>query len=157
MVVIEIGIEKDCPEVLALLQEAFAPYKSWLVPQSGVFRESIETLKRKLQSDHTLLKATIKGKIVGALFYTPQGKALYFGRLAVLAAYQKQGIARQLIEHVERAAKAEGFERVTLEVRIVLRDNIECFRTLGYTVVGMGAHEGFNEPTYYKMAKEINQ
>lgn len=94
---------------------------------------------------------------MGALFYTPQGKALYFGRLAVLAAYQKQGIARQLIEHLERVAKAEGFERVTLAVRIVLQDNIQCFRALGYAVVGTGTHEGFNEPTYYKMEKEINQ
>lgn len=70
--------------------------------------------------------------------------------------YQGKGIAKKLIGTVEDAAILEGCDRVTLDVRIVLKENIKFFRSLGYSITKTESHEGFTESTYYEMAKNIH-
>ncbi len=133
---------------------AFAPYLEWLEPESGVFRETAVTLQKKLGKE-TLLLANDADKLVGCLFYRPLDTGLYFGRLAVLPAHQGRGIARQLITEVETIAYTQKCDFVTLSVRIVLQDNIRFFTSLGYEITDTGTHEGYSEPTYYKLKKYL--
>lgn len=155
MITIEEGSVADCADFLAVVLAAFAEYKNKLNPESSVFRETVDTLEAKWREGYRFVIARIEGEMVGCLFYAPQGRDMYLGRLAVLPAYQKRGIARMMIEHVVQVARAEGFERLILSVRMVLRGNIRLFRSLGFQVFATGTHEGFSEPTYYDMAKEL--
>lgn len=157
MIELRQGNEADCDAVLAVLKESFSPYLNLLIPPSGVTKETAETLRQKVVTE-TLLVAEVDGRVVGCLFFTPhhaQPDTLYFGRLGVLPAFQKQGIARQLVRQVEQAATAGGFAKVGLAVRIVLPDNIHFFESMGYEIAEAKAHTGFNEPTYYTMVKQI--
>ncbi len=155
MITIEKGNIADCADFLAVVLAAFAQYKNKLNPESSVFRETVETLEAKWRAGYRFVIARVEGEMVGCLFYVPQGKDIYFGRLAVLPAYQARGIARLMIDHVVQVARAQGFERLILSVRIVLHDNIRFFRSLGFQVFANGTHEGFSEPTYYDMAKAL--
>jgi len=150
MITIREGTKEDCVAVLALMMASFESYRTWLEPESGVFRETAVTIQSKLENE-TLLLATEEDKLVGCLFYKPLDKGLYFGRLSVLPAQQGRGIARQLITEVENIARSRRCDFVTLNVRIVLEDNIRFFTALGYEIVGTGTHEGYEEPTFYKL------
>ncbi len=151
------GHEADCDAVLATLKASFAPYQGRLNPPSGVHTETVYTLRDKLASQ-TLLVAEVDGRVVGCVFLMPfkqQEGDLYFGRLAVLPMYQKQGIARRLVEHVERYGREHGFQRVRLGVRIALSENVHTFQRLGYEIAGKGQHEGYDQATYYHMSKSL--
>ncbi len=158
MITIETGNPADCAQVLTIIQTAFAPYAERLHPPSGVTRETEQTLREKLATN-TLLLAKDDQMIVGCVFYTQHKEdpgEIYFGRLAVLPTYQKQGIARQLIARVEQDAQSNNYSKVVLYVRKVLTSNVQFFQACGYEIYAEGAHSGFTEPTYYKMAKVVN-
>ena len=154
MITIAEGAKEDCADVLALMMAAFEPYREWLEPESGVFGETAVSLQIKLEKE-TLLLAHDQNKIVGCLFYKPLDTGLYFGRLSVLPAQQGRGIARQLITEVENVARSQDADFVMLYVRIVLQANIRFFTSLGYEITGTGTHDGYQEPTYYKLKKNL--
>lgn len=151
------GHEADCEAVLAVLKASFAPYQERLDPPSGVNAETVHSVRGKLASQ-TLLVAEVDGRVVGCVFLMPfkqQEGDLYFGRLAVLPAYQKQGVARRLVEQVEQYGCEHGFQRVRLGVRIALSENVYTFQRLGYEIAGEGQHEGYGYATYYHMSKSL--
>jgi predicted N-acetyltransferase YhbS len=157
------GQETDCEAVLTVLQAAFGVYQN-LDPPSGVTRETVATLREKLLGE-TLWVAEVggeseaaPGRIVACVFTRPHQQytdALYFGRLAVLPAYQRQGIARRLIGVVEQQAREQGFRRVVLGVRVALPDNVRYYQSLGYEIMGSGTYPGYAGPTYYRMGRVI--
>jgi ribosomal protein S18 acetylase RimI-like enzyme len=154
MIVIREGTKEHCVAVLALMVAAFEPYREWLEPASGVFRETAVSLKTKLENE-TLLLAYDQDKLVGCLFYKPLDTGLYFGRLSVLPAQQGRGTARRLIAEVENVARSQNADFVTLYARIALEANIRFFTSLGYEITGIGTHDGYQEPTYYKLKKNL--
>lgn len=161
MIHIRRGTEADCTAVLVVLQAAFGAYRD-LDPPSGVTRETVDALREKV-SQETLWVAevddgseTTARQIVACVFTKPHQQyadALYFGRLAVLPAYQRQGIARRLIAVVEQQAREQGFRRVVLGVRVALPENTRYYQSLGYEIIGAGTHPGYTAPTYYRMGK----
>lgn len=163
MIHIRQGTEVDCTAVLVVLQAAFGAYQN-LEPPSGVTRETVEALREKLAQE-TLWVADADSeseaalrRIIACVFAKPHQQyadALYFGRLAVLPAYQRQGIARRLIDVVEQQAREQGFQRVVLGVRTALPENVRYYQSLGYDIIGSGTHQGYAEPTYYRMGKFV--
>lgn len=157
------GAEADCAMVLAVLQAAFGAYQD-LDPPSGVTRETVEALREKVAQEMLWVaevddgSVSEPGRVVACVFTKPHQKyrdALYFGRLAVLPAYQRQGIARRLIAVVEQQAREQGFRRVVLGVRVALPDNTHYYQSLGYEIIGAGTHPGYTAPTFYRMGKVI--
>lgn len=153
-IILRPGTATDCPTALTVIQQAFAPYADWLQPESGAFRETVESLTTKLATNE-LIVAESEQIIVGLVYYTFQDGEIYFFRLAVLPAYQGQGIARQLVGQVEARGREAGCTAVTLGVRLILEDNIRYFHALGFRERSRHAHEGYSEPTYMTMAKEL--
>lgn len=157
------GNESDCEAVLGILQAAFGACQG-LDPPSGVTRETVDALREKLTQETLWLaeeddeSEVASGRPVACVFTKPHQQypdALYFGRLAVLPAYQRQGIARRLIAVVEQQAREQGFRRVVLGVRTALPDNVRYYQSLGYDIIGSGTHQGYTEPTYYRMGKFV--
>jgi ribosomal protein S18 acetylase RimI-like enzyme len=158
------GYENDCEAVLTILQATFGVYGGQLDPPSGVTRETVDTLREKAARE-TLWLAEVQAEsvavsrcIAGCIFAAPHPQDpqdLYFGRLGVLPAYQRQSIARRLVAKVEQQAREEGFSRVVLAVRMALPQNVRYFQSLGYAITGTGKHHGYAEPTFYTMGKVI--
>ena len=67
--------------------------------------------------------------------------------LAVAPRHRRQGIARQLVEALGDALRAQGVQSLTLEVRASNEAAIQLYRSLGFTQVG-------RRPNYYTKPRE---
>ena len=155
---IRLATTEDVDVLVGLVHGAFGQYAA-VVPQPSSLRETAESMGKRLTSQ-TAFIAQISGVPIGCVFCYPhkpstQEGDLYFGRLAVLPSHRRQGIASKLVGAVEQLGQVHGYQRTILEVRIAFMDNVRLFHTLGYEIYGHGTHEGFNEPTWYKMMKML--
>ena len=144
-----------------LMRMAFEHQRRFVDPEPGIFRkDTIGSLSAAVsRGEQRLIVALHRKQILGALLCCPNKDTpqdYYFGRLAVNPRYQHNGIGSMLVEDVESWAKSNGYQRVTCYVRIALRQNIAFFENRGYQIYGEGTHDGFDKPTFYKMAKNTS-
>jgi ribosomal protein S18 acetylase RimI-like enzyme len=81
---------------------------------------------------------------------------VYLDRLAVLPAWRGHGVGRCLMEIVETKTAELGLKKVTLSVRIALTENHIYYDKLGYKFVEYGTHDGYQEPTYTVLGKQLD-
>jgi GNAT superfamily N-acetyltransferase len=146
--------EAEAITVLELELAAFGEYRDKLDPPSGVFRETVEMVREKMSTGGFLL-ALLGDTPVGAVFYEHRGELMYLGRLSVRPEYQRQGIGQMLITAVEQRAREQGVARVRLGVRVALPHLRNRYERLGYRFVEAYSHEGYAEPTYEMMEKNV--
>lgn len=154
MLTIQNAITEDLPVLLTVIQTAYAEYNGKLDPPSGARNESIAQLAQKLHEGYAL-KAVLAGEVVGCVFYENRGDRVYFGRLAVLPAYRRQGVARALIEGVEQYARDQQFPQVTMGVRLALPGHIAYYERLGYEIAEYRSHPGYTQYTAVNMIKTV--
>jgi predicted N-acetyltransferase YhbS len=145
---------QDAETIAQILHAAFAEYRDVLNPPSGVHKESADTVRAKMQSGHWLL-AECDGRAVGCVFYEPRDGFMYLGRLGVLPHMRGRRIASALMDQVEARARAAGFSRVRLGVRVVLPAMRAAYERRGYAFVEAHTHEGFDAPTYVMLEKQL--
>jgi GNAT superfamily N-acetyltransferase len=80
------------------------------------------------------LVAEEQGQIVGTVRYMAEGVDLRLIGLGVRPSFQRKGIARALVEHLERIADAEGARRLSLQV-VRETGNVEVFEGMAFHVV----------------------
>ncbi len=148
------AVEADAPLLIFILHTAFEEYRDKLDPPAGVFHETSDTIRQKMQEGFFVL-ALIGDLPVGCVFYQSEVTHLYLGRLAVLPQYRKQGVARALVDYVERQAVTRQISRVQLGVRLALPNLVKYYARLGYHTIRYEAHPGYTQPTYAIMEKEI--
>ena len=145
---------EDAPVLLRLMQAAFEEYEGVLDPPSGVRRETIETVRRRLSRGGAVV-ASASDEPVGFTFYEPQEALLYFGRLSVLPDWRNKGIGSALLGEVERRAREMGAAGVRLGVRVQLPHLVARYERLGYRVTQYMTHPGYPEPTFLYMEKTL--
>ncbi len=145
----------DAAVLAALINDAFAEYRPWLVPPSGALAETEATIGVELASQYGAFLAEAAGEVLGCVLFRPEGDDLYFGRLSVPVAQRGKGIAGLLVTAVEEEALRQGRPGVVLGVRIALPANQRLFARLGYEEIARHAHPGFAEPTWIEMRKVI--
>lgn len=145
----------DAPLVLTLIQTAFAEYRGKLKPDSSAYGETPEGIARQLVGRQGAVIAERDGAAVGCVLYRDEGEDLYFGRLSVLPAHRRSGVAEALVAAVEAEARARGALGVLLGVRIALTGNQRLFTRLGFVEISREAHPGFSEPTSINMRKVL--
>jgi GNAT superfamily N-acetyltransferase len=149
------ALRDDCVTLAAIVHAAYREYEGKLTPPSGAHRETVESLAAKIESGGGAI--AWQGDVgVGSVLFEPRGDAMYLGRLAVPPAYRRRGIGAMLVNFVEEHARANGFRRITLGVRLQLPENTAFYTKLGYHIAGYGCHPGFTEPTYMTMVKELH-
>jgi ribosomal protein S18 acetylase RimI-like enzyme len=123
------GRTSDVGALVALEREFFTPDHQ--ISQRG-FRHYVSSPK----SD--LIVADIAGQVAGcALVNYRQGSALArLYTIAVGTAFQRRGIARQLLAAAERAARRRGRQVMRLEVRADDAGAIALYQSAGYTLFG---------------------
>jgi ribosomal protein S18 acetylase RimI-like enzyme len=146
---------QDIPALVTVIHAGFEEYRGRLDPPSGAHDESEETVRQKLTVAHAVL-ASVNRQVVGCTFYELKNDYVYLGRLAVLPAHRRQGIARQLVAWVETQTRSIGYARVRLSVRVALTGNRAYFERLGYHVLDYGSHAGYAGPTYVNLEKDIS-
>jgi predicted N-acetyltransferase YhbS len=146
--------ETDIPVILSVIKEAFAEYREYLDPPSSAEQITMEKVIAELESADALVAET-DGKMVGCIFFRPQGEGVYVGRLSVLPGYRSRGIARAMFKEIEHRARSEGYRTLMLEVRLVLGKQLALYNKLGFEFHEYGTHEGYTQPTYMKMRKVL--
>jgi ribosomal protein S18 acetylase RimI-like enzyme len=145
----------DASALAATIAAAFAQYRGKLVPESGAFRETAESIAAELAKGASAIVAERNGEMLGCVMTRVVDGDLYFGRLAVVPQARGLGLARRLVAAVEADARARRLAGVRLGVRVVLADNQRLFKSLGYVEIGREAHPGFDHPTSINMRKPL--
>ncbi len=73
--------------------------------------------------------------VVGCIFYAVEEDHCFLFRLAVLPTWQRHGIGRALIAHVETRTAELGLPCVRLGVRKAMPENRVYYERLGYRVI----------------------
>ena len=144
----------DAAELLRVILAAYAEFWGKLEPPSGAFGETESSIQAKLTKGGAI-KAVVDGAIIGCVLYESHTDFMYFGRLAVLPAWRRYGVARGLITAVEHRATALHLSRVQIGVRLVLPAHQVYYEALGYRPIEYACHPGFSQPTSVTMEKRL--
>jgi ribosomal protein S18 acetylase RimI-like enzyme len=126
--------DADAPVILSVLRAANEEYLSIPGFVSGPHADTVEQMW-SVTAHAGVIVAIADRQIVGCVFYAPEGDHCDLFRLATVPAYRRRGIGRQLVEAVERRARALGKAFVRLGVRKELPQNLAYYRRLGYRIV----------------------
>ena len=146
--------DADAAAIVTLIHAAFEEYRGMLDPPSGAHNETEETVRRTMAAARVVL-ALSAGESSGCVFYEQAEDHLSFSRLAVPPAYRRRGIGQELIGYVENRARALHLRQVRLGVRIALAPLRSYYERLGYRLIEYHAHDGYAEPTYVILRKDI--
>src|SRR5262245_60211240 len=144
----------DWAKLLRLLQESFAFMDERIDPPSSVHRLTPASLAAKSREE-SLFLATDQDELVGCVFASWRGDALYLSKLAVRQDRQQRGIGRRLVNAVEQHARDSGVPYLELETRIELTENHATFAAMGFIKTAEHAHEGYDHPTFITMRKQL--
>lgn len=104
------------------------------IPSRPLGRDSKKNIAWQLQQ-HTSLYyiAETNSTIVGVIFGTHDGRKGWINRLVVAPAFRKQGIAKQLVQEVERHLKQLKIDIVASLIEDWNDLSMHVFEHLGYT------------------------
>ena len=142
------------PELLALLQHAFAFMAARIDPPSSLLRMTVDDLRAKAQAE-TLIVAHAGTELVGCAFADVRDDCVYVGKVAVAQSARGQGVARQLIAAAERLAAQHRRGFLELQTRIELIENQRTFAALGFEKFAETAHAGYSRPTSITLRKRV--
>lgn len=118
---------QDTDAVVALWNEAGLT-KPWNDPHKDIAR------KLTVQPELFVVAAEATGKVVGTVMAGYDGHRGWMNYLATSTDARGQGIARALIEHVEKELLARGCPKVNLQVRATNPNVVSFYEHLGYKI-----------------------
>jgi len=146
--------DEDWGAVLSLIREAFSYMDGVIAPPSSVHRLTAERIAAQDATSEVWLIGP-SGAPVACMFAKREDDALYLGKIAVAAAQQRKGLARQLVARAEARARALNLRRLRLQSRVELTGNHAAFHRLGFVKTGESRHEGFARATSFTFEKVI--
>jgi predicted N-acetyltransferase YhbS len=155
MTVTPVQIPPDSPhvqEVLDLIRRSFAYMDGRIDPPTSMHHLTLDALTAQAEAGEVWAIGT---PVVASVVLTPHADVLYLGKLAVSEDLRGQGLARHLIEHAVRRARALGLSAVDLQTRVELVENHAAFARLGFRQVATTAHAGFDRPTSVTMRRTV--
>jgi ribosomal protein S18 acetylase RimI-like enzyme len=117
----------DYDSLIALWKEGNIPCR----PQG---RDSKKNIRLQLQQPTSFyFVAEDKGKIVGAILGTHDGRKGWINRLIITSSYRQKGIAKRLIEEVELCLETIGINIVACLIEDWNVASMQVFKQFGYT------------------------
>jgi ribosomal protein S18 acetylase RimI-like enzyme len=129
----------DAPVVHRIMQESFAEYAGRLQPPTGSLAETVEDVAAFLRRGGAVI-AWLGSTPVGAARFEQTDDWLYVGRVSVLPAYRRRGLARAMMRYIEDMAASQGLSSIQVGVRMSLPSNLALYRELGYELTEIRPH-----------------
>lgn len=125
--------QQDIAQRALLIQKLAYRIEADLIDFDGIpqLHESIHDLQ---ESDECFLGYFIDDLLVGMLSYALLGDTLDIGRLVVHPDYFRRGIARALVQHLER--RFSNVERIVVSTGAENTPACAFYDSLGYTHIG---------------------
>jgi ribosomal protein S18 acetylase RimI-like enzyme len=121
------------------MRQAFSEYAGALPLESGALRESVDDVRTAMQAGGAVL-AFLGDAAVASARFLPENEELYVGRVAVLPAWRRRGIASALMRYLEDLGRSQGKRSVRIGVRESLPSNIALYESLGYEEIKREPH-----------------
>jgi len=137
--------EKDLPEILRLVHQAYARNAAMGFHYAGA-RESPASLRHDWKEGH-VYKLTAEGAIVGAIRLAsrqPEG-FLQVWRICVDPRVQRRGYGRSLLRFAEAEARRRSLRSIRLDTAKSYPDLLQWYERQGYRITG---EERFQEVDY---------
>jgi len=116
----------DYDALISLWNDAQLPHR----PKG---RDRLDKIQRELERGNAVyLVAELDGKLVGSVLGTHDCRKGWINRLAVAPEFRQQGVARMLVNAVEKRLYELGIEMVACLVYDSNARSIELFEKLGY-------------------------
>jgi ribosomal protein S18 acetylase RimI-like enzyme len=134
--------------ICTCLQSAFEPFRSQYTPDA--FRDTVpapEAIGQRLIDMKVYVASAADGEIVGTIASTIAGEEGHLRGMAVDPAWQRHGIAEQLLLTAEKDLLASGCTRVSLDTTIPLQRAIRFYQKNGFVPTGR-ISDFFGMPLY---------
>lgn len=118
---------KDYNAVINLWKEGNLPYR----PKGRDSKKNIQQQLRRPMSLYFI--AQINDTMIGAVFGTHDGRKGWINRLVVTPSYRKKGIAKRLVQEVERHLAMKGIDIIACNIEKWNETSMQVFQRLGYT------------------------
>jgi ribosomal protein S18 acetylase RimI-like enzyme len=122
-----------------VMRAAFGEYAGALPVESGALSETLEDVRGAMVAGGAVL-AFDGASVVGSARFRPDDDALYVGRVAVLPAYRRRGVASTMMRFLEDVATTLGRHALHVDVRDSLPGNVALYQSLGYQVTAIESH-----------------
>ncbi len=104
--------------------------------------DSAKDIARKLKvNPEWFLVGELEGEIIASCIAGYEGHRGWINYLAVSPAYQRRGLARQMMDETERLLRAAGCPKINLQIRSSNTEVIAFYKSIGFEiddVVSMG-------------------
>ena len=134
------------------MQAAFEEYRGHLQPPSGAHDESVADVERAMAEGGAVL-AWAGDQPVGCARFTVHPDHVYVGRVSVLPAHRRRGVATAMMRHIEDLATRDGRSSVEISVRASLPSNVRLYESLGYEAYAVDPHPRGPEMNVVHMRK----
>ena len=136
--VIRLASPEDAGAILQCLRDAFEPYRSRYSPQAWLDTVmTTDTLLHRLTSMTVLVAVSAQGNVVGtiggAVVSSSEG---HLRGMAVPPQWHGRGIARHLLEAMEKHLLAKGCARISLDTTEPLLRAMRFYEKNGFTRTG---------------------
>jgi ribosomal protein S18 acetylase RimI-like enzyme len=119
---------------------AFAELAETLPVASGAHSETVEDVLGVMAQGGAVLCFADEEAIGSARYRLEDADTMYVGRVAVLPAQRRRGVASAMMRFLEDLAASLGRRRVLIGVRDSLPSNIRLYQSLGYELVSVDPH-----------------
>lgn len=113
--------------------KAFSEYKNDAAPSSAL-DETVEMISTSLANGENAFIAFIDGEPVAMLRFQLIENYIYFSRLSVIPQYQGKGIAKSLLNALEKYAEQNDINEIQCKVRVSVPRNIQLYKSIGYEI-----------------------
>jgi len=118
----------DYNQLIDLWNKAKLPFK----PKG---RDSYNKIKEEIKKENSIfLVAEEKGRIIGSIFGTHDGRKGWINRLAILPKFQRKGIGEKLCVMVEKKINKFGIEIMGCLIEDYNKNSFDFFKNIGYII-----------------------
>ncbi len=119
---------KDYDAIIDIWNRAGLPFKP-------IGRDSLEEIIRQIELDPEMfLGAFEDSQMIGMIMGSYDSRKGWLNRLAVVPEHQGKGIARVLVEEMEKRLKAKGFRIIATLIEDGHEASMALFKKAGYVV-----------------------
>lgn len=114
-----------------------------------------DILKKEVEEGYQVFGVEQENEMVGGFCLRKEGIIGHISRVWVLPAYQRSGIAKEIMQYAENVAKQQACEQLMLNVAHTYQNAVNLYQKQGYKLSKIYA----NEPgTFYfmRMVKEVS-
>ncbi|MFT5175304.1 MAG: ribosomal protein S18 acetylase RimI-like enzyme [Gammaproteobacteria bacterium] len=144
---IRLATTVDVPLIAQCAREAYAMYIDRMGREPAPMVADFATAVR----NGTVCVAGEGSQLAGYVVFYPQDDHLHLENIAVRSQFQGQGIGRQLLHHVEDAARQRGCVAVELYTNAKMFENLAMYPKFGYVQTERRIEDGFDRVFFCKM------